>query len=109
MYIFLTDISAGRILPYMIKSFGDAEAEKIFQQIRSKKLPIEIQERALVKLLLIDAADSEEDLKIPPGNRFERLSGKFRGYCSIRINNQWRIVFKFDNSNAYEVSIKDYH
>ena len=93
----------------MIKSFGDAEAEKIFQQIRSKKLPIEIQDRALVKLLIIDAADSAEDLKIPPGNRFEHLSGKLRGYCSIRINNQWRIVFKFDNSNAYEVSIIDYH
>jgi len=93
----------------MIKSFGDSETEKIHQQIKSKKLPLEIQKRALVKLLLIDAADSEEDLKIPPGNRFEHLSGNLRDYCSIRINDQWRIIFKFENCDAYEVSIKDYH
>ena len=93
----------------MIKSFGDVETEKIFQQIKSKKLPPEIQKRALVKLMLIDAADKEEDLKIPPGNRFEHLSGNLKDYCSIRINDQWRITFKFENCDAYDVSIKDYH
>jgi proteic killer suppression protein len=93
----------------MIRSFGDAETEKIYQQIKSKKLPLEIQKRALVKLLLIDAANSEEDLKIPPGNRFEYLSGNLKGYCSIRINDQWRIVFRYENCDAYDVSISDYH
>jgi proteic killer suppression protein len=93
----------------MIRSFGDAETEKIYQQIKSKKLPLEIQKRALVKLLLIDAANSEEDLKIPPGNRFEYLSENLKGYCSIRINDQWRIVFRYENCDAYDVSISDYH
>ncbi|MFZ5367911.1 MAG: type II toxin-antitoxin system RelE/ParE family toxin [Spirochaetota bacterium] len=93
----------------MIQSFGDSETEKIYHQLRSKKLPYEIQKRALVKLLLIDAAESEEDLKVPPGNRFEHLSGRLQGYCSIKINDQWRILFKFMNSNASEVTITDYH
>lgn len=69
-------------------------------------MPSEIQKRALVKLILIDAAGTEDDLRIPPGNRFEHLSGNLKGYSSIRINDQWRIVFKFENSNAYEVSIE---
>ncbi|WP_304242533.1 type II toxin-antitoxin system RelE/ParE family toxin [Gracilinema caldarium] len=93
----------------MIQSFGDSETEKIYHQLKSKKLPYEIQKRALVKLLLIDAAESEEDLKVPPGNRFEHLSGRLQGYCSIKINDQWRILFKFMNSNASEVTITDYH
>lgn len=93
----------------MIQSFGDSETEKIYHQLRSKKLPYEIQKRALVKLLLIDAAESEEDLKVPPGNRFEHLSGRLQGYCSIKINDQWRILFKFMISNASEVTITDYH
>jgi proteic killer suppression protein len=93
----------------MIKSFGDSETEKIFQQIKSKKLPLEIQKRALVKLLLIDSAETEEDFRIPPGNRFEHLSGNLKGYCSIRINDQWRIIFNYQNCDAYEVIIKDYH
>ncbi len=66
----------------MIQSFGDSETEKIYHQLRSKKLPYEIQKRALVKLLLIDAAESEEDLKVPPGNRFEHLSGRLQG-CNL--------------------------
>ena len=93
----------------MIQSFGDSETEKIYHQLKSKKLPYEIQKRALVKLLLIDAAESEEDLKVPPGNRFEHLSGRLQGYCSIRINDQWRILFRFVNSHASEVTITDYH
>jgi proteic killer suppression protein len=93
----------------MIKSFGDSETEKIYKQTISKKLPTEIQKRALVKLLLIDSADNEEDLKVPPGNRFEHLSGNLKECCSVRINDKWRIVFKYENGDAYEVSIKDYH
>jgi len=93
----------------MILSFSDPEAEKIFHQIKSKRLPPEIQKRALVKLLMIDSSTSEEDLKTPPSNNFERLKGSLKSYCSIRINNQWRIQFKFDNGDAKEVSIVDYH
>jgi len=93
----------------MIKSFTDTETEKVFNQERSKKLPWEIQKRALVKLLFIESATSEEDLLNPPSNRFEHLKGKLKNYCSIRINNQWRIIFKFIDGEAYEVSIVDYH
>jgi proteic killer suppression protein len=93
----------------MIQSFGDAETEKIFHQWRSKKLPLEIQRRALVKLLIIDAAISAGDLRVPPSNRFEHLQGTKKGYFSIRINDQWRIQFIFKNGEAFEVSIVDYH
>jgi len=93
----------------MIQSFGDIETEKIFHQIHSKKLPPEIQKRALMKLLFIDAAMSEDDLRIPPSNRFEHLHGSKKGYCSIRINDRWRIQFKFKGGDASEVSIVDYH
>lgn len=93
----------------MIQSFGDAETEKIFHQSRSKKLPFEIQKRALVKLLFIDASATEEDLRIPPSNKFEHLRGSMKGYFSIRINDQWRIQFIFRNGDAFEVSIVDYH
>jgi proteic killer suppression protein len=93
----------------MIQSFGDTETEKIFHQVRSKKLPPEIQKRALLNLLFIDAATSEGDLRIPPFNRFERLLGLKKGYCSIRIDEQWRIQFKFKSGDAFEVSIVDYH
>lgn len=93
----------------MIQSFGDQETGRIFNQERSRKLPLEIQKRALVKLLMIDASCTEEDLRIPPSNRFERLKGNMKEFHSIRINDQWRIVFKYKNGDAYEVSIVDYH
>jgi proteic killer suppression protein len=93
----------------MIQSFGDVETQKIFHQERSKKLPPEIQKRALIKLLMIDASTTEEDFRVPPSNKFEHLQGSKKAYCSIRINDQWRIQFKFDKGEAYEVSIVDYH
>jgi len=93
----------------MIQSFGDVETEKIFRQEKSKKLPPEIQNRALVKLLLLDAATTENDLRNPPSNHFEHLHGNLKDYCSIRINSQWRIQFKIQNNELYEVSIVDYH
>lgn len=93
----------------MIKSFADKEAEKIFHQATSRKLPMVIQDRALVKLLFIDSATSEDDLKIPPANHFEHLKGKVKEYCSIRISDQWRIQFKYINGDCYDVSIMDYH
>ena len=88
----------------MIKSFGDSETEKIWNGKKSPKLPPEIH-----KLLIIHSAESEDDLKTPPGNRFEHLLGELKDYCSIRINNQWRIQFIFRNNEATDVSIVDYH
>ncbi|TGK41159.1 type II toxin-antitoxin system RelE/ParE family toxin [Leptospira andrefontaineae] len=93
----------------MIKSFGDKETERIFHQEFSKKIPPEIQSRALIKLLILENAEKEEDLKSPPANRFEHLKGNLRNYCSIRINDQWRITFKFSDGNCFDVSIVDYH
>jgi len=93
----------------MMSSFSDPEAEKVFHQEKSRRLPPEIQKRALVKLLMIDASTSEDDFRIPPSNKFEHLKGSMKEFCSIRINDQWRIQFKFINGDAKEVSIVDYH
>lgn len=93
----------------MIKSFADAETESIFNGIRSKKLPAEMQNVARRRLRMIDNAEVLEDLRIPPGNRLESLQGKLKGYNSIRINDQWRIKFKWSEGGAYEVSIIDCH
>ena len=93
----------------MIRSFKDKETERIFAQLLSKKLPPEIQGRALKKLLLINAAETENDLRSPPANHLERLKGSRSGELSVRINRQWRICFRFESGNAYEVGIEDYH
>ena len=93
----------------MIKTFGDSETEKIWNGKKSLRLPPDIHKRAFVKLLIINSAEWEDDLKIPPGNKFEHLFGDLKDYCSIRINDQWRIQFKFLNNEAYEVRIVDYH
>jgi len=93
----------------MIKSFGDRETENIWNGIRSKKLPNEIQDVARRKLRMINNAQDVDDLRIPPANRLEKLKGNLKGYYSIRINNQWRIIFQWINNDAYEISIVDYH
>ena len=93
----------------MIKSFCDKETELIYNQVQSKKLPYEIQDRALIKLILIDAAESENDLRSPPANKLEKLRGKLDDHWSIRINQQWRIIFKFHAGDVYGVTIVDYH
>lgn len=93
----------------MIISFGDKETEKIWNGIISKKLPREIQEVARRKLRMLNNAVDLNDLKIPPANRLEKLKGNLNDYHSIRINNQWRIIFKWLNGNALEVEIVDYH
>ena len=93
----------------MIKSFADRETERIFQRERSLRLPPMIQQRARIKLEVLDAAEALEDLRIPPSNRLEALSGDRRGQHSIRINEQWRICFVWREGNAYEVAITDYH
>jgi proteic killer suppression protein len=93
----------------VIKSFHDLEAERIFHRQRSRKLPSEIQQVVLRKLRMLNNASSLIDLKIPPANRLEKLSGKREGQYSIRINDQWRICFEWRENNAYEVEIVDYH
>lgn len=93
----------------MIVSFGDKEAEKIWQGQRSRKLPNQIQEIARRKLRMINSAIDLNDLKIPPANRLEKLSGDLRAFFSIRINDQWRVIFKWSAGNASDVEIVDYH
>ena len=93
----------------MIKSFADKETEKIWNLQHSKKLPFDIQQRALNKLAMISQAVVLEDLKIPPANRLEALKGNRLGQYSIRINQQWRICFRWKDGNAHDVEITDYH
>ena len=95
----------------MIRSFKDKETEKIYNQEFSKKLPIDIQKVALRKLMMIDASEKLSDLKIPPSNHLESLSSNRVGQWSIRINDQWRIVFVPSDGGRYydDVEIVDYH
>lgn len=93
----------------MIHSFACAETESIWNGKRSRKLPADIQQRALAKLNMIDAADTLDDLKLPPSNRLHELDRDRAGQHSISINMKWRICFRWDNGTAYDVEIVDYH
>ena len=93
----------------MIRSFRDTEARKIFERSRSRRIPPSIARVALRKLLLLDAAESLDDLRIPPGNRLEKLTGNRAGRYNIRINEQWRICFEWSSAGADQVEIVDYH
>lgn len=93
----------------MIKTFKDAETQKIYQRERSRKLPSDIQQVALRKLRMINNAINLNDLRVPPANRLEKLSGDRAGQHSIRINDQWRICFEWRSSEAFNVEITDYH
>ena len=93
----------------MIKGFRCKETEKLFLRQRPIRFPTDIHRTALRKLLLLDAAETLEDLRIPPGNRLEKLTGDRQRQYSIRINDQWRICFRWSEGDAYEVEIVDYH
>ena len=93
----------------MIISFESKETEKIWNGERVKKIPIEIQKIGRRKLRMLNNSQNLMDLKIPPSNRLEKLSGKLNEYHSIRINDQWRIIFQWTNNNAHQVKILDYH
>ena len=93
----------------MIKSFRDAETEKVFNRRFSRRLPNDIQAVALRKLRMLANAYDVVDLRSPPGNRLERLGGDRAGQHSIRINDQWRICFVWKGGDAHEVEICDYH
>jgi proteic killer suppression protein len=93
----------------MIKSFACKETKKLFNREFSRKLPQDIQRVARRKLEILDAAEVLQDLRIPPSNRLEKLSGERKGQHSIRINDQWRICFEWRRGDAYNVEIADYH
>ena len=93
----------------MIKSFKDKETEKIYSREGSRKLPMDIQQVALRKLRMINNAKNVNDLRIPPANNLEKLKGRREGQYSVRINDQWRVCFKWKDGDAQEVEITDYH
>ena len=93
----------------MIKSFLDMETERFYVAGKSRKIPATIHKAALRKLDYLNGAVVLDDLKVPPANRLERLKGDLQSFYSIRINKQYRIIFKFDNGDAYDVKIIDYH
>ena len=93
----------------MIKSFADKRAAAIFAGYAVRGLAVDIQRRARVKLLAVDAAKRIDDLRVPPGNRLEALRGDRAGQYSIRINDQWRICFVWQNGEVWDVEIADYH
>ena len=93
----------------MIRSFADTDTERIFRGWRTRKIPIQIRERASRKLILLNAIEDLQELGVVPGNRLEKLKGARIGQHSIRINDQWRICIIWREGNAYEVEITDYH
>lgn len=93
----------------MIQSFADAETERFFITGKSRHIPNDIRSRAAKRLTQLDAATRVEDLRLPPSNRLEALKGDRKGQWSIRINDQWRVCFGFDDGDAFDVEIVDYH
>jgi proteic killer suppression protein len=93
----------------MIVSFRSKETEQIWNGYRVKKMPIDIQKIGRRKLRMLNNSQNIADLRIPPSNRLEKLSGNLSGFYSIRINKQWRIIFEWNSGNASEVEIIDYH
>jgi len=116
-FIFRFDFSKKKYLPLalvtfnesMIVSFGSKNTEKIWQGELVKRLPNDIQEVVRRKLRMINNSLNINDLRIPPSNRLEKLMGKVKDFYSIRINDQWKIIFKWSNGNASDVEIIDYH
>jgi len=93
----------------MIKSFPCEETRKVFEREPSWKFPLTIHRAAHRKLLILDAAESLEDLRVPPGNRLEKLKGDRKGQYSVRISDRWRVCFRWLKGDAYDVEIVDYH
>jgi proteic killer suppression protein len=93
----------------VIRNFHDRDTERLFQRHRGRRLPPDLHRVALRKLLMVDAATSLEDLRVPPANHLEKLTGDRKGQHSIRINDQWRICFRWSNGDAHDVEIVDYH
>ncbi len=105
----LADDNASRYVLIVIRSFADAETERLFARIRSRRFPAELQRIMLRKLVQVHAADKLQDLGVPPGNRLEALKGDRADQHSIRVNDRWRVCFRWLNGDAFEVEIVDYH
>jgi proteic killer suppression protein len=93
----------------VLRSFADKETERVWQRRRVRKLDGEVQRAALRKLLILDAAETLDDLRVPPGNRLEKLKGSRAGSYSVRVNQQWRICFRWTQAGPEDVEIVDYH
>ena len=93
----------------MIESFASAETERLFATGKSRRLPPDILRRAVMRLTQLDATTTIDDLRLPPSNRLEALLGSRAGQWSVRINEQWRMCFRFERGNAQNVEIVDYH
>ena len=93
----------------MIQGFADQTTERLFGRQPVRRFPAALQRTMLRKLVALDAAEQLEDLRVPPGNRLEKLRGDRAGQHSIRVNDQWRICFLWKDGNAYDVEIVDYH
>lgn len=93
----------------MIRSFRDRDTERLFRREPVRKWGLEVQRLGLRKLRILDAATSMDDLRVPPGNRLEKLRGDRAGQWSIRVNDQWRVCFQWRDGDAYEVELVDYH
>jgi proteic killer suppression protein len=93
----------------MLRGFKDKETQKVWNGVHSLKLPLEIQGIARRKLRMINNSQDLNDLRTPPSNHLEKLSGDLQKYYSLRINKQWRIIFRWENGNAFDVQITDYH
>lgn len=93
----------------MIQHFANDETEKLFSTGRSRRLPPEILKRAVMRLAQLHAATEVDDLRMPPSNRLEALTGNLQGKWSVRINDRWRLCFRFERGHAHDVEIVDYH
>jgi len=93
----------------VIKSFGDRDTERLFAREPVRRFPAELRRAMLRKLVAVDAAEALDDLRVPPGNRLEKLRGDRAAQYSIRVNDQWRVCFAWRDSDAYDLSIVDYH
>lgn len=93
----------------MIRSFKDSDTERLFHSGRSRYLPPDIQQRAILRLRRIDVTRQIEDLREPPSHRLEKLSGDRAGQWSIRINQQWRVCFRWEDGHAWDLEVVDYH
>jgi len=97
------------MLRFVIRTFANAETERFFATGKSRRLPTEILRRAAMRISQVHAATRIEDLRLPPSNQLEKLSGDRAGQWSIRINGQWRVCFRFEGGHAFELEIVDYH
>jgi len=93
----------------VIKSFADRDAERLFKREAVRRFPGDLLRTMLRKLVALDAADALDDMRVPPGNRLEKLKGRRSGQYSIRVNDQWRICFGWRDGDAHDVEIVDYH